>query len=231
MTAVTAGSGSTISISRGVKIAGWAGVLWAVLSFARLPLTGEAEQPARAAASDDIVGFFEGVGYDGLFVIGIGLVIIGWALLPVFIARVADLIGSTDRGLRWLGQVALAGAILEVGLTVTYLAAIATGVFAASHTGLGTDGYVLLHGMTWSLLWLDSILFALWLVPLGTAIVAIRLFPRWLGWALIATGVGGVVAFFMSNDILVNVFGGLPYLWVLIAGILLLVRSARYSQP
>lgn len=229
MTTVT--EAPAVSSKTGVRIAGWAGVLWAVLSFARLPLTGEAEQPARAAASGDIVGFFEGVGYDGLFVIGIGLVTIGWALLPVFIARIADLIGRTRRGLRWVGQLALAGAILEVGLTVTYLAALATGVFAASHGGLGADGYLLLHGMTWSLIWLDSILFALWLLPLGIATVFTRLLPRWLGWALVATGVGGVVAFFIPNDVLVNVFGGLPYLWVLVAGILLLVRSERYSQP
>jgi Domain of unknown function (DUF4386) len=228
MTTVT--EAPAVSSKTGVRIAGWAGVLWAVLSFARLPLTGEAEQPARAAASGDIVGFFEGVGYDGLFVVGMGLVTVGWALLPVFIARVADLIGHSDARLRWVGQLALAGAILELGLTVTYLAALTTGVFAASHTGLGSDGYVLLHGMTWSLLWLDSILFALWVLPLGTAIVVTRLFPRWLGWALVATGVGGVVAFFIPNDVLVNVFGAVPYLLVLIAGVLMLVRSERYSQ-
>lgn len=215
----------------GVRIAGWAGVLWAVLSFARLPLTGEAEQPARAASSGDIVGFFEGVGYDGLFVVGIGLVAVGWALLPVFVAFVADLTARNDRGLRWVGLVALGGAILEVAGVAAYLAALTTGVFAASHTGLGTDAYVLLHGMTWNLVWIDSILFALWVLPLGTAIVLTNLFPRWLGWALVATGVGGVVAFFIPNDVLMNVFGALPYLWVLIAGVLMLTRSERYSQP
>ncbi len=228
MTTVTAGP--VRSTRTGVRIAGWAGVLWAVLSLARLPLTGEANLPARDASPDQIVGFFQGLSFDSVFIIGIGLVTIGWALLPVFIARVADLIGSTDRRLRWVGQLALAGAILEVGLTVFYLIAFATGVFAASHGGLGTDGYVLLHGMTGSLLWLDSILFALWLVPLGIAIVVTRLFPRWLGWALVATAVGGAVAFFVPNDDLVDVFGGLPYLWVLIAGILMLVRSERYAQ-
>lgn len=225
----TATAGTMTRAKAGVRIAGLAGVLWTVLSFARLPLTGEAEQPARSAADIDIVEFFEGIGYDGLFVIGIGLVIVGWALLPVFIARAADLIATADRRLRWVGQLTLAGAILEVGLTVTYLAALATGVFAASHGGLGTDGYVLLHGMTWSLIWLDSILFALWVLPLGIAIVLTALFPRWLGWALVTTAVGGVVAFFMSNDVVVNVFGGLPYLWILIAGILMLRRPDRFS--
>ena len=229
MTTVT--EAPSVISKTGVRIAGWAGVLWAVLSFARLPLTGEAEQPARAAASDDIVGFFEGVGYDGLFVVGIGLVVVGWALLPVFIARVADLIGHKDTRLRWVGQLALAGAIIEVAGVATYLAALTTGVFAASHAGLGTDGYVLLHGMTWNLVWIDSILFALWVLPLGTAIVLTQLLPRWLGWALVATGIGGVVAFFIPNDVLMNVFGALPYLWVLIAGVLMLTRSKRYLRP
>lgn len=226
----TAPAGPAIGTRTGVIIAGWAGVLWTVLSVARLPLTGEAEQPARAAAHDDVVAFFEGVSFDGRFLIGIGLVTIGWALLPVFIAKVADLISRTDRGLRWVGQLALAGAILEVGGTVVYLAAFATGVFAASHGGLGTDGYVLLHGITWSLVWLGSIIFALWIIPLGIAIIGTHLFPRWLGWALAATGVGGLVAFFVPNDVLVNVFGGLPYLWILIAGVLMLVRAERYSR-
>ncbi|MGA7271306.1 MAG: hypothetical protein WB239_09570, partial [Acidimicrobiia bacterium] len=129
----TATAGLAVSTKTGVRIAGWAGVLWAVLSFARLPLTGEADLPARAAVHNDIGGFFEGVNYDGRFVVGIGLVIAGWALLPVFIARVADLIGHTDRGLRWVGRLILAGAILEVGVTATYLAAYSTGVFVASH--------------------------------------------------------------------------------------------------
>lgn len=222
---------SVISSTAGVRIAGCAGVLWAVLSIARLPLTGEASLPARDAAPDQVVGFFEGLSFDATFVAGIGLVTIGWVLLPVFIAFVADLLDRIDRGLRWVGLVALAGAVVEVGVTVMYLAAYSTGVFWASHTSPGSDAYVLLHGLSGSLLLLDSILFALWLVPLGVAIITTRLFPTWLGWALLATTIGSMAAFFLTSEVLWNVFGGLPYLWVLAAGVLMLVRSERYSQP
>lgn len=222
---------STTTTGTGVRIAGWAGVLWAMLSIARLPLTGEASFPARDAAPDQIVGFFEGVSFDQVFVVGIGLVTIGWALLPVFVAFVADLLDRVDRRLRWVGLLALAGAILEVGVTTAYLAAYSTGVFWASHTSPGADAYMLLHGFSESLLFLDSLLFGLWLVPLGVAIIRTRLFPTWLGWALVVTAIGSTAAFFLTSEVLWNVFGGLPYLWVLTVGILMLVRSNRYAQP
>lgn len=226
----TATTGSALGTKTGLKIAGLAGVLWAVLSFARLPLTGEANLPARDAPPDQIVGFFQGLSFDSAFIVGIGLVTIGWALLPVFIAFVADLVGRIDRALRWVGLLALAGAILEVGVTASYLATFGTGAFWASHGGPGADAYVTLHGFSGSLLWLDSILLALWLVPLGVAIIVTRLFPRWLGWALVATAVGSMVSFFLGSEVLVNVFGGIPYVWILIVGVLMLVRSERYSQ-
>lgn len=226
----TATAGRATSTATGVKIAGLAGVLWAVLSIARLPLTGEANLPARDATPEQIASFFQGLSFDGGFIVGIGLVSIGWVLLPVFIAFVAHLLGRIDPRMRWVGLVALAGAILEVGLTAFYLGAYSTGVFWASHVSPGADAYGILHGISGSLLWLDSLLVALWLVPLGTSIIVTRLFPRWLGWALVATTIGSIVAFFFVSEVLVNVFGGLPYLWVLIAGLLLLVRSDRYAQ-
>lgn len=221
--------GATAGETTGVKIAGWAGVLWAVFSVSRLPLTGEIDLPARDAAPDQILGYFQSLSFDGVFVLGMGLVTIGFPLLLVFVAKVADLLGRADRKLRWVGHLALAGAIIEVGLAVTYLAAFGTGVFWVSQGGLGADTYLLLHGFSWSLFWLDAILFALWLVPLGLAIIATRLFPRWIGWALVATAIGSGVAFFLPVEVLVNVSGGLPYLWILIAGFLMLMRSDRYS--
>lgn len=213
----------------GVVIAGLAGVLWGVLSVTRVLLTGEADLPTRDAPADEIISYYEGLSVDAAFVIGVGMVTIGWALLLVFIAMVADLIGLIDRDLRWVGLLVLAGATVGEGVVVTYLAVLRAGAYWATHGGLETDAYLVLHGVSAGVLWVDSILSGLWLIPLGVVIIVTRLFPTWLGWAILATVVGQVAGFFVPVQAIELVAGGLPYLWILIAGALMLARSERYA--
>jgi len=86
-----------------------------------------------------------------------------------------------------------------------------------------------LHGLSFGFLWIELIIITVWMVPLGVAIVRTRLFPKWLGWLMIANAVSLVVAFFLPYAVWA-VLGGLPYLWILIAAITMLRRPDRYSE-
>jgi len=212
--------------SRGtVLIAGWAAILWAVLSLARVPLTGEAEMPLWTAPSADIVAFYEGQDFDAAFMMGIAMAAVGWSLLLIFLAKVSSIL---EERLRWVGYLILGGGAIGIAGVVLYLSTVAVGVFWAANGGLSADSYVLLNGLTWSFVWVDLITGAIWLLPLGIVFVRTRLFPAWLGWIMAANSAAGFAAFFLPPEVSV-ITGGLPYLWILIAGVLMLVRADRYS--
>ena len=208
-----------------VLIAGWAAILWGVLSVARAGLTGEVDMPLWTAPPDDIVAFYNSQNFDTAFIIGIAMAAVGWSLLMVFLAKVSSLLGER---LRWVGYLILGAGAISIAGAVYYLSVVGAGVFWASNGGLGADGYLVLSGLTWSFLWVDQISVALLLLPLGVVTVRTRLFPPWLGWLMVANSVAAVAAFFLPPEASV-VTGGLPYLWILIAGVLMLVRADRYA--
>lgn len=215
------------SSTRGsVLIAGWAAILWGVLSVARAPFTGETDMPLWTAPPADIVAFYEGQDFDTGFMAGIAMAAVGWSLLMVFLAKVSSIL---EERFNWIGYLIVGGGAVGVAGAGFYLTAVGAGVFLASNGGLGADGYRVLNGLTWSFLWVDLILGALWFVPLAIVIVLTRLFPRWLGWVMVANSVAGFAAFFLSLEASV-VTGGLPYLWVLIAGVVMLLRADRYAK-
>lgn len=215
---------------QGTFIAAAAGVLWPVLALMRVPLTNEAAHPSWTDSPASIIDFYSNASFDAAFRVGLGAVTLAYVVLLVFVAKLADLFGSLDGRSRWVGYVIIGGAVLDVGLALGYLGSFATGVFWASHGGLSADGYLVLNGLSWSFLWLDMIALALWLTAVGVAIVRTGLFPRWLGWAILVN-VAALLASFLLPVAVWLVSAALPYLWILVAGLLMLVRPERYSEP
>lgn len=208
-----------------VLIAGWAAVLWGVLSVARAPLTGEADMPLWTDSAADIAAFYSSQDFGASFITGIAMAVVGWSLLMVFLAKVSSML---ENQLRWVGYLILAGGAISITGAIYYLSVVGAGVFWASNGGLAADSYLVLSGLTWSFVWVDQISGSLWLLPLAIVIVRTALFPRWLGWLMVANVAASFVAFFSPPEVSV-VTGGLPYLWILIAGVFMLARSGRYA--
>jgi hypothetical protein len=122
----------------------------------------------------------------------------------------------------------LGGAILNVGLGVLYGGALGIGAYWVSNGGLSTDSYLLLYGMMWSAIFLAIAAGVLWSVPLGYAIIRTGLFPRWLGWSLLVITAANLISVWVPVE-LQYVIGGLPSLWTLIGGVIMLVRPARFA--
>lgn len=215
--------------SRGVRIAAVSGILWPVLAIVRVFLTGELDRPDWTGAQASIVDFYESSSFDVAFAGGIGLVALGYLLLLVFVSKVSALIETDERGAPWLGKSVLSLAILSVGFTMGFLVAFAAAVFWSSHGGLGVDGYLVLHGLSYASYGFSLVSDLLLGALFGGAIVVTRQFPRWLGWAMILTGVAEAVAWFLTPDIW-NVASGLPYLWVLVAAVIMLARPEKYTS-
>ena len=208
-----------------VLIAGWAAILWGALSVTRAPLTGEADMPLWNAPPGEIAAFYDSQVFDTGFMIGIAMAAVGWSFLMVFLAKVSSIL---EHQMRWLGYLILGGGAISISGAIYYLSVVGAGVFLGSNVGLGTDSYLVLNGLTWSFVWVDQISASIWLLALGIVTLRTALFPRWLGWVMVANVAASLAAFFLPLEVSV-VTGGLPYLWILIAGVTMLVRSERYT--
>jgi len=217
-----------VKAKRLTRLAGLAGVLWAVLAIGRLPLTGEIDRPVWDDSVDTIVSFYEASEFTFGFMVGILMVILAYVLLVLFLAKAASLIRDHDRGSTWLALSILGLGVVVTGFTAGYLAPYVTNVFWASNGGLSADAYLALHGLSFASYWFVLPVDLVLGITLGGSIVATGLFPRWLGWAMILTGVAEGLAFFSTVDVW-NAASGLPYLWILIAGILMLRNPDRYA--
>ncbi|MDX1509813.1 MAG: hypothetical protein R3249_00555 [Nitriliruptorales bacterium] len=209
------------------RLAALCGLLWPILAVTRLPLTGEPDLPGWTETPEAIVAFYRDSSFDGQFVAGVGLVTLGYMLLLVFVSKLSVLIGEDRNGAPWLGRSVLAFAIVSVIASVGYLMAFATAVFWSSHGGLGDDGYLVLHGLSFAAYWAVLPADLMLGLTLGGAILLTRMFPRWLGWAMILTGVAEGVSWFASPDAW-NATSGLPYVWFLIAAIIVLRKPEEY---
>jgi hypothetical protein len=100
----TTRTGSSIGGGSGIRIAGWAAILYFLLPLvAALTLTGELNLPFPGAASDEVVIFFEGLVFDAAFVTGSIMLTAATVLWLVFAARIAYLVLYFDAGFRWVG--------------------------------------------------------------------------------------------------------------------------------
>ena len=101
-------------------------------------------------------------------------------------------------------------------------------------TGMGggslmTPILVILFGFIWTLIYLGTLVWALVAIPMGYAVVRTAFIPRWMGWAILIILAANLAANFMPFEVS-SVTGGLPYLWMLTAGVMLLIRSNRYQR-
>jgi len=223
-------NGPLIGSTAGVRIAGWAAVLYLLLPLvAALTLTGELNLPFPGATRTEVVEFFEGLAFDARFVGGSIMLTGSTVFWLVFAVRVTDLTVDIDAGYRWVGHVMLGGAILNVGLGVLYGGALGIGAYWVSNGGLSQDSYLLLYGMMWSAVFLAIAAGVLWSVPLGYVIIQTGLFPRWLGWALLVITAANLISVWVPVQ-LQYVIGGLPGLWTLVAGVIMLARPARFAS-
>lgn len=212
---------------RGTLIAAAAGLLWPVLSALRLPLTGEVARPTWTADPSEIVAFYEASAFDGRFMVGVVVVVLGYVLLLAFMAYLAGVLGDAGGGV-WVGTLIVGLTVLTVVLTLGYVGTYATAVFWASHGGLSADGYLALHGCSFAFYWLALPVGAASGTVLALAIVVTRRFPVWIGITILAIAAAELLALFGSPD-LWNVTSGLPYLTTLALAILVLRRPDTYA--
>jgi hypothetical protein len=215
----------------GAVVAGWAGVLHVALAiFPPFLMTREADQPSWTDAPATIVAFYKGASFDAGFMTGVLLEAASFVLLLVILAKVADLLGGVDGSSRWVGWLIVGALVLEMAFGIFgYLAPYVAAVFRADHGGLSDAGYLALHDLRFAFYWLDLVVLPFWMVPLGIAIIRVRIFPSWIGWAFIVNAVALVPTLYLSVDIWDPV-SGLPSIWVLALAILMIVRPERYSS-
>ncbi len=228
-TATTEPRWSAAGTKRGTMIAAVAGILFAVLSLARVPLTGETGLPTWEASTGEVVEFFQSLTFDTAFLVGMGMVTIGWLLLLVFIARFSSIVGQADGGSLWLGRLIVSLAVVNVALTFPDLIAISTGARLADTGGVGTDSFLLLHSVANGVIWFALLTDALLWAAIGVAVLITHAFPRWLAVAFVGTALLEVVAFFGPVELWYAV-GGLVYLWTLLLAVVMLIRADRHSR-
>jgi hypothetical protein len=228
VTPTTAARWSKEGTKRGTVIAGLSGILFAVLSVARVLLTGEFGLPPWEAPTTEILDFYHGLTFDAKFMIGFGMVSIGWLLYLVFVAKFSSIIGNVDAGSGWVGHLIVSLAVINVALVFPYLIALSTGAILADAGGVGPDSFLILHGVVNGVVWFALLTDALLWVAIGVTILISRAFPRWLGIAFVITSAVEIFAFFGPVEMWTLV-GGLVYLWTLLLGLTMLIRADRYS--
>ncbi|MGD2059888.1 MAG: hypothetical protein PVF87_03415 [Acidimicrobiia bacterium] len=219
---------SPTGTKRRTVVAALAGILFVILSLARVPLTGEIGLPYWGASTPDVTDFYKSLTFDTAFIVGIGMVTIGWLLYLVFIAKFATIVGSVDSGSSWVGNLIVSLAVVSVASTATYLIAVSTGANLANAGGIGSDSFLILHGAANGAVWFSFVTGGLRSAVMGVAILISRAFPRWLGLALLAAASLQVFTFFGPVDMWTAV-SGLVYPLTLLLAIAMLMRSNRYS--
>lgn len=211
-------------------IAGLAAILYAVMPAVSLPFTGES---GLVISSDPgtITEFFEGLTFDGNYLIGGTMLIISSMAFLVFVAMTIS-ISRADASYRSLGYLVIAGAVVFTVLGFGYSAALGTGAFWNSNGGLPSESYLLLYGLMMGFVFLGAAGLVLVNIPLGYVIVRTGVLPRWLGWFTIGVGVVYLTGPLLPvlPDQAFFVFGGVQSLWPLITGIVLLFESRRLAH-
>lgn len=208
-------------------LAGAAGILFAVLSVSRVAYSGELDLPTWEATPAEITEYYTDLSFDAAFAIAMGAVCVGYALFLVFMAKAVSVLVPPRAAHRWVATWAFAFAALDVMLVFAFIG-LAGALRQLSELGI-TDpaSYAALHTAYFGLYWVDLILQPFWLAPVGYLVFRSRLFPRWLGAAMVATAVVQPVVFFLPPE--AWDVTGLTYLWVAVAGAFMAWRPAQYE--
>lgn len=210
-------------------LAAIAGVVGIALTLVGGAMAGEFDDPL-GSDSAAIIEFFQGATLDGVFVSGVLLETLGFLLLMAFVAKVAYAVGGHANRARWTGRVILTSMVVATVLTVVSVVGLLAATYRAEQGGLAGDGFVVLADVRFAAYWLSLLAWGLVYLLGGVAIVRLRSYPLWLGWAAAIIGAVHIVAPFIDPSTW-DVATGLGGLWLLVTAVYMLVRADRYSQP
>ena len=212
---------------RSTALAGVAGIAFAVLSVSRVLYSGEINLPTWEDSPAKIADYYHGLPLDGVSAVAMLSVLVGYSLFLVFIAKAISVLLPEHDDHRWAAGWIFAFAAMDVGLIFFYVG-LGGGARQMSAIGItNPDIYAAFHAARYGLYWVDLVLQPFWLAPLGYLIVVTRRFPRWLGVVMLATAAVQPAAFFLPAPIWD--ITGFTYLWVLVGGIVMVVRRERYA--
>lgn len=199
-----------------------AGLLWVVLALTGNGLTG-----SDAAAQDTAAGDLAHLRQldEGAAAAGIGLEVLGFAMLALFVARLHGVLRDAEGRRAWLPTVvALAGATV-VAVKLGSGAALYAGAALADE--LTPDAARLLIGLNDAAFMLTFLPFGLLLVTAGLSALRSRALPRWLAWAALPPGLVAI-----AGSALVGADGGpgvlgflLGLLWIAATSVVLATRG------
>ena len=212
------------------RIAGIAGIAFFVLMVLSTIVPGE--PPALDADDQEVVEFI--TEDTGTVEVGSILGMLGlplFAVLAVGLARTAAPEGATDaRAWAVIGTVGAAGTIGTVGM-----ASGINGVLLAQADSLEDTPEVagLLFDLANAGFVAAAVLFGIYLLGMGMAIVRGATLPAWLGWAGVVIAAFGIIGGAFAHEALANEgIGFLGFIgfigfviWNLAAGVVLLMRS------
>lgn len=200
------------------RLAGLCGVLFLPLILvgfgAIVGFSPTIEDEAR-----EISGYYADLDF-GRAMLGEWLELLAFAAMLVFAARFAHLVRGG--GSAWLGWLALAAAAALGGAVVAGVAPLVGLAYVGDHGGVAEADSVLLNAVRLGSHWLSTVFAAVWMLATAGAVIATRLFSRWLAWGGVVAGL--IMLFGVAAPLLGGVDVGqmLMGVWLLIAGALLL---------
>src|SRR3954451_20764998 len=147
----------------------------------------------------------------------------GYLQLAAFVTLLAFFLRLSARAHPVVGRLAVAGATVALACVGAGLAT-AGGVVLNHRTVAPATAAVLMS--TASLLtWVSLIGVALAVGAVGSASLASRELPRWMGWSALGTAVGLAVSVPFASTGIAHVPAAFFDLWILVAAVILLARS------
>jgi hypothetical protein len=149
----------------------------------------------------------------------------GYLQLAAFIALLAFVVQLSVPGTATVARLAGAGATFALACVGVAMAVV--GGVALDRTTIAPQTARVLMDTASLLTWISTIGLAVSLGAVGVVVLTSGELPRWMGWAALGTTVGFIVCLPLAESPVVHVPAALFDLWVLVAAVLLLVRSFR----
>ncbi len=209
------------------RLAGISGILWIILVLVGFGAIA-GFSPSITDSKADVVEYFALANATRVY-IGEYLEILAFLLFAVFAARLLSILREAEGGTAWLSRLALGGAVLFIAFSLAGVAPLIAGTYRAEHGGLGEDSLVALNDLRVALYWMSLLVAPLFLLPVGLLIARTGVFPHWLGWGAITLGAVLLLGLIAPTSGIGDIASMLMGLWVLVVGVLLVVRSGRYA--
>jgi hypothetical protein len=149
----------------------------------------------------------------------------GYLQLAAFVLLLAFVVQLSSPGTATVGRLAGAGATFTLACVGTALAVV--GGVELHRTSVEPRTAAVLMDTASLLTWISTIGLAVAVGALGSAILASRELPSWMGWSAFGTAAGFAVCLPLVKTQIGHLPAALFDLWVLVAAVILLVRSFR----